>query len=165
MTEIVQADQDGDDQQGEHGRMLAGMTDRQRLLIMALLEGKSISASWAGAGYKSLQSARVAVNGAKVAEFLASYRSSAIMSEGATVAIATMIDLCGDQNTGTVRLGAAKWLAEAAGHGKHGDGEADKELHEMTEAELASFIERQTRIVEAGGSPAIITVTDSIGPG
>lgn len=143
-----------------------GLTAEQAALIEAL-SGDGVPADqelMQTAGYDNAQKLGSALASPAVVAELKTRRKSRIGTTLAAKALRAMEQLIeSDKTPAATRFSAARWMLEQAGHGSQVDDGRDKPLHEMSEAELLAFMEKAQRVVEAGGSPPIITVTPGDG--
>lgn len=138
---------------------LMALNQRQRALVLALAMTGDIATATEQAGYQNENQARRALRSKLVTEAMRALVKNDIETVGIAKAYRTMMELMNTGNSGPVRMAAAKWIAEAAGQGSDAKAPGQKPLNEMTEAELADFVEKQRRVLEQGGSLPVIVVT------
>ena len=120
-------------------------------------------AAEAAAGYANRAVAAAAWRGSRVQAAIKALTRSHIRGPSVIKAIRTMDELMDEKpgRSDAVRLTAAKWVLESAGHGAKADsdGLSDKPLAEMTEDELGRFIASQAAVIERNGHAGVIDVT------
>jgi hypothetical protein len=140
------------------------LTDRQKRLVDAILAGKSDQEAWEAADYGNSVSFRNAMRSGAVQAALLEGRRAFVGGSLATKALAAIETLVtSDKTPAATRLAASKWVLEQTGFTAKGDEGQDKPLHEMTESELARFMQRAQAVVDGGGEPPIISVTPDNG--
>lgn len=118
----------------------ADLTEKQLAFVQAYAEGCSAGEAALKSGYATREVGYQVVRSPAVQKALHEWRENMIQTEGANLAIRTMIALMQPGNAGGVRFQAAKYMLDAAGHGvKDGEGQT-KDLHEMTADELEAAI-------------------------
>ena len=123
--------------------------------MQAYLREPNASAAARAAGYQHPGAGYSVLRGQAVQKALHDARQRLIATEGATIAYNTLIDLMRPANPANVRLGAAKYLMDAAGHGaKDAPGEA-KGLTEMSADELVATIAKLDRAMATKADGAI----------
>lgn len=133
---------------------LAGLTEQQAKFVSAYLKNPSASEAALLAGYSHREAGYAVLRTPTVQKALADARARLIETEGATIAYNTLIDLMKPGNQGSVRLGAAKYLMDAAGHGAKPAGAQEKSLQDMTADELAATIAKLDEAMAAHGDKA-----------
>lgn len=156
-TEVMPLDEINADELPEVKLLTVG----QKALLLGYLTDGSLDHvaagySYAGAAATAWRSKRMQAAVKAVAD--AQLRGPAVIK-----AVRTVIELmdAAPGRSDTVRIKAAAWVLDAATLGVKGDsGGLDKKpLAEMTEAELAQFIESQRGVIERDGHAGIINVT------
>ena len=161
MKELVAAEPQGGKQDGQPARQL---DDRQKRLVEALLIGKTDQVAWEEAGYRDRHAFANALRSLGVQAALLEARRALIGGSMAAKAMACIEGLITNEKTpSATRFAAAKWVMEQAGHTTSLDDGKDKPLHEMTEAELAAFMQRAQAVVDAGGGHPVIAITPDNG--
>lgn len=120
----------------------AGLTQQQAAFVAAYLANPNASEAARIAGYAHVNGGYAALKSPHVQKAIADARSRLIETEGATMAYNTLVDLMKPGNPGNVRLGAAKYLMDAAGHGAKPESAKEKSLQDMSADELAETIAR-----------------------
>jgi len=120
----------------------AGLTQQQAAFVAAYLANPNASEAAKVAGYAFPQNGYQALKSPAVQKAIRDARSRLIETEGATMAYNTLVDLMKPGNPGNVRLGAAKYLMDAAGHGAKPESAKEKSLQDMSADELAETIAR-----------------------
>jgi hypothetical protein len=112
----------------------SGLTERQAAFCSSLIRGAKIQEAALAAGYSHGESGYQALASSAVQAALHDYRDRTLKTEGATLAMQTMMDLCDAKVPAGVRFSAAKWIMEAAGHvaGQPGAGGDEVPVHQMT---------------------------------
>lgn len=118
----------------------AGLTDKQAAFVAAYIQNPDASAAALSAGYSHREAGYQVLRAPAVQKALSDARARLIETEGATLAYLTLVDLMKPGQPGNVRLGAAKYLMDAAGHGAKPDTAREKSLQEMSADELAATI-------------------------
>jgi len=118
----------------------AGLTAQQAAFVAAYLKNPNASEAAKIAGYAHREAGYQAIRSPNVQKALSDARSRLIETEGATIAYNTLVDLMKPGNPGNVRLGAAKYMLDAAGHGAKPDSAREKSLQDMSADELAATI-------------------------
>ena len=136
-----------------------GLTDREKRLVDAFSEGLPITEAFGVAGYENGVAQANAERSLAVQAAALTQRKGRIklrLAQKAMDAIEGLLD--GDKTPAATRFAVAKWTLEQAGHVSQADGDGDKPLHEMSEAELLGFLERAQKVVDRGGDAPIIDV-------
>ena len=120
----------------------AGLTQQQAAFVAAYLQDPNASRAAIAAGYAHREAGYQVIRSPAVQKALQDARSRLIETEGATMAYNTLVDLMKPGNPGNVRLGAAKYLMDAAGHGAKPESAKEKSLQDMSADELAETIAR-----------------------
>lgn len=83
-----------------------------------------------------------------------------IAGSGTNVALKTLLEVMQDTKApASARVSAAGKMLDAAGHfSKKSDDDREKPLHEMTDAELQSFLERCNQVIASGAEPPVIRI-------
>lgn len=135
----------------------AGLTDQQAAFVTAYLQTANASEAALRAGYSHREAGYSVLRGQAVQKALHDARQRLIATEGATVAYQTLIDLMRPANPANVRLGAAKYLMDAAGHGAKDAPGDHKSLTEMSADELVATIAKLDQAMAAKADAAIPT--------
>lgn len=139
------------------------LTSGQISLVLGFLASGDKEEAEALAGYASAAAASAAWRSPRVQAAIKALVRSELNGAAVITAIRTMQELMEAKagRSDAVRLTAAKWVLESAGHGAKQDsgGLGDKPLAEMTEDELARFIASQSAVIERNGHAGIIDVT------
>lgn len=116
------------------GVSTVGLTDKQAAFCQALVRGASISDAALAAGYSHSETGYAVLDSSAVQAALHDYRDRTLKTEGAILAMQTMMDLCSDKTPAGVRFSAAKWIMEVAGHvaAQPGAGGDETPEHQMT---------------------------------
>jgi hypothetical protein len=140
----------------------AGLTDKQAQFLQAYIQHGDVQRASITAGYSTPQTGYGVLRTPNVQKALHDMRSRLIATEGATLAYQTLLDLLKPTNPGNVRLGAAKYLMDAAGHGAKPDSAREKSLQDMTADELAATIAKldQALADRADGAKPVPMVID-----
>lgn len=133
---------------GESNSIAGVLTEKQALFVKFYVElGGQVVKATEAAGYADGRFGYQLQRLPHVQAALRVEQSRVIMGEGASKAVRFMVNALDDPKmSGAVRFQAAKWLAEAAGHGLAAHRAAlglpasDKPLSEMTLDELDAFI-------------------------
>lgn len=120
----------------------AGLTQQQAAFVAAYLAEPNARKAATTAGYAFPENGYAVLRSQTVQKAIADARSRLIETEGATMAYNTLVDLMKPGNPGNVRLGAAKYLMDAAGHGAKPESAKEKSLQDMSADELAETIAR-----------------------
>ncbi|API60547.1 hypothetical protein BSL82_15690 [Tardibacter chloracetimidivorans] len=120
----------------------ADLTEKQLAFVQAYAEGCSPGEAALKSGYATREVGYQVVRSPAVQKALHEWRENMINTEGANLAIRTMIALMQPGNPGGVRFQAAKYMLDAAGHGPKDESGHAKELHEMTADELEAAISK-----------------------
>jgi hypothetical protein len=147
---------------------VAGLTDRQAKLVQGLIQGMSIPEASIHAGYSHETAGYQALDSSAVQRALHDYRVRVIQTEGATLGMRTLIDLCASSVPAGTRYKAAVKLLELAGHVTEAAGDTDDTpLHEMTPAQLREVVAKMQKIVAEGGDLPVVRLVgaDSAQPG
>ena len=118
----------------------AGLTEKQASFLRFYVQNPNVSEAARLAGYAQAEMGYQALRSPNVQKALSDMRSRLIETEGATLAYNTLVDLMKPGNPGNVRLGAAKYMLDAAGHGAKPDSAREKSLQDMSADELAATI-------------------------
>jgi hypothetical protein len=139
------------------------LTVGQKSLVLGYLATGDKEASSRDAGYSSTAAAEAAWRSPRVQAAIKALARAEIQGAAVIMAVRTMQELMEAKpgRSDAVRLTAAKWVLESAGHGAKADpgGLSDKPLAEMTEDELARFITAQQGVIDKHGHAGIIDVT------
>ena len=142
---------------------LRGLTAQARTMVLEYLLTGDREVAEQAAGYGNAAAAATAWRGKRVQEAIKALARAEIRGPAVIMAIRTMTELMEVKpgRSDAVRLTAAKWVLESAGHGAKADsdGLGDKPLAEMTEDELSRFIASQSAVIERNGHAGIIDVT------
>jgi hypothetical protein len=138
------------------------LDEREKRLLEAILQGESIPDASLTAGYTQRTTGYVVLRRPRVQRALHEYRQRVINTEGATLALRTMIELMGPKVPAGTRFNAAKTILALAGHRVGDDDEGrEKDLHEMDEDELRQFIARAQKVIDEGGEPPVIHLIEA----
>lgn len=142
---------------------LRALSQQTRTLVLEYLLTGDREAAEASAGYGSGAAAASAWRSKGAQAAIKALTRAEIHGPAVVQAIRTMTELMEVKpgRSDAVRLTAAKWVLESAGHGAKADsdGLSDKPLAEMTEDELARFIAAQSAVIERNGHAGVIDVT------
>jgi hypothetical protein len=142
---------------------LRALSHQTRTLVLEYLLTGDKEVAEAAAGYGSGAAAASAWRSKGAQAAIKALTRAEIHGEAVVLAIRTMKELMVERpgRSDAVRFSAAKWVLESAGHGAKADndGLGDKPLAEMTESELARFIESQRSVIERDGHAGLISVT------
>lgn len=142
---------------------LRALSHQTRTLVLEYLLTGDRQAAEAAAGYGSGAAAASAWRSKGAQAAIKALTRAEIHGEAVILAIRTMKELMTEKvgRSDAVRLTAAKWVLESAGHGAKADsdGLSDKPLAEMTEDELGRFIASQAAVIERNGHAGVIDVT------
>lgn len=137
------------------------LEEKERAFCQALMTGMSIGDASVQAGYSHRTSGYEVLRRPRVEKALREFRQRVINSEGATLALKTMIELLGPKTPAGTRYNAAKTILALAGHRVDGpDNKGEKDLHEMDEVQLRAFIARAQKTIEEGAEPPVIKLVD-----
>lgn len=141
------------------------LSDREQAFVRAILQGLQIGPAAVEAGYSQAQAGYTVARRPRVQKALKDARDQVIRSEGATVALATMIELMAPQHPAGTRFNAAKTVLAMAGHRVDApENKGETPLHEMDEVQLRAFIARAQKTIEEGGEPPVIHVLEAPDP-
>lgn len=156
-SEVIPFDDAGVDDLPEVKLLTVG----QKALLMGYLTTGKLDA--ASAGYKYAGAAATAWGGRRMQAAIKAIANAEMRGPAILKAVRTMTELMEEApgRSDNVRIKAAAWVLEAGGLGaKHDDdGIGKKPLAEMTEDELARFIEAQAGVIARDGHAGIIDVT------
>lgn len=158
-SEVV-ALEDGFDELPEVKLLTSG---QRSLLVGFLTTGEKNTALEQSAGYGSGAAAATAWRSKRMQDAIKAVANAELRGPMVLRAVRTMNELMQEKagRSDNVRIKAAAWVLEAASLGaKHDDsGLGRKPLAEMTEDELAQFIESQRGVIEREGHAGIINIT------
>lgn len=139
------------------------LNDLQRRLLLGFLQTGDKSAANRLAGYEEDHLVAASWRSRPMQEACQAVAMAEMRGVGVLRATRTMIGLMDDKNSPTIRFKAAKWVQEVAGMGQSATsgGLIDKPLAEMTQAELARFIEAQRAVIASGGNAGLIREIDN----
>jgi hypothetical protein len=108
-------------QEPGNGRFMGGggLTEQQTAFVEAYVSnGCKGSAAATAAGYASPRDSWRLLNNAAVIEAIRARAAVLVLAKGGTVGVGVLLEVAQDKGaTAAARVSAAKWLAEAAGHG------------------------------------------------
>ena len=133
------------------------LTEKQQAFTTRLLVGDvkpTQAAREAGYAYPEVEAFKL-LRHPVIAAQLVTQRTKLVEIEGGNLAYQTLKECCAPTNPGSVRVSAAKTLATMAGMLKPDAGPADKkDLQEMSEDELKSFLTRIDKTIADLGKDA-----------
>jgi len=119
---------------------LAGLTDKQARFIQSYLTTGDVGTATQAAGYNHREQGYAALKSETIQKVLHDARTRMIGTEGATMALITLMDLLKPEQSGPVRLGAAKCIMTMAGHMDGAGGAKDRPIDQMSAAELQAML-------------------------